>query len=257
MALLTTQSKKTLKGSKFGYTTYISYMSPFTQNNKGINLCPNASEGCAVACLYQSGNARFSQIQVGRINRSNSFLADRQKYLLELVHEIRKAVVRHEKMINDVSYNNKGKVLRYKKFAVRLNGTSDISFEKFKIVDGKTIFELFPNVQFYDYTKNIKKLERVKAMGLTNYHLTFSRSETNDKEVDKAIEMGYNVAVVFDKLPKTYKGLEVVDGDETDLRFLDKQNVIVGLTYKRASVKGGTEINRQAKASGFVVETAI
>jgi hypothetical protein len=38
--------------------------------------------------------------------------------------------------------------------------------------------------------------------------------------------------VVFKKLPKKYLGRKVIDGDETDLRFLDPKNSIVGLIAK-------------------------
>jgi hypothetical protein len=41
------------KGEKLGYTTYIMYLAPYTQNSKGINLCSHASVGCAKACLFE------------------------------------------------------------------------------------------------------------------------------------------------------------------------------------------------------------
>ena len=56
---------------------------------------------------------------------------------------------------------------------------------------------------------------------------------------------GMNVAVVFRKeLPATYLGRKVINGDETDLRFLDEKNVIVGLKAKGKAKKD---------TSGFVV----
>ena len=60
-----------------------------------------------------------------------------------------------------------------------------------------------------------------------------------------------NVAVVFrDKIPKSYKGYEVIDGDDSDLRFLDKfksweTGGIVGLKAKGPAKKD---------KSGFVVD---
>ncbi len=236
-SLLTTKSYKTLKGEEKGYTTYIMYLSPFKQNDKGINLCSHASEGCAAACLFNSGNARFNKIQKGRINKSNFFLANRQAFLKMLYIEIAQIEIKHK--------------IEGTKFAIRLNGTSDIRFEKFKIVDNKNIFELFPDIQFYDYTKNHL---RFKYDIPSNYHITFSRSETNDNVLHSVLEKGINVAVVFDKLPKTYLGREVINGDNDDLRFLDKKGgYIVGLTYKRASVKGGAIINEEAFKSGFAI----
>ena len=97
---------------------------------------------------------------------------------------------------------------------------------------------MFPQVQFYDYTK-IPNRRNVPS----NYHLTFSRSETNHQDV---ILSQNNVAVVFDVLPATYLGRTVIDGTETDLRFLDPQNVVVGL-----------KANGKAKqdTSGFTVIT--
>lgn len=230
--LLSTINSKTIKGEKKGYKTYIMYLSPFTQNSKGINLCSHASEGCAKACLFGSGAARFDNVQKGKINKTEYFLADRSAFLAQLDEEISKIVAKHTK---DNS-----------KFAIRLNGTSDIRFEKFKIRDGKNIFELYPTVQFYDYTKNYLRFDVELP---TNYHLTFSLSETNR---DKAIELlgrGVNVAMVFgvkkeQDLPSEYLGYPVINGDETDLRFLDDNNVIVGLKYKLLTGKGTAGVNK-------------
>ena len=75
----------------------------------------------------------------------------------------------------------------------------------------------------------------------SNYHLTFSRSETNDKLCEMVLEMKGNVAVVFrNQLPETWKGYEVINGDENDLRFLDKQGVVVGLIEKGMAKKDET-----------------
>lgn len=251
--LLSTRNAKTIKGEKQGFTTYIMYLSPFTDNSKGINLCSHASIGCAKACLFNSGAARFNHVQNGKRNKTEYFLAERQNFLLQLVNEIEFIVRMHNEVTDGKKLGRTGKVVRYKDFAIRLNGTSDISFEKFKIKDGKNIFELFPNVQFYDYTKNHLRFERVK--NLSNYHLTFSRSETNETQSIKMLENGFNVAMVFNKtLPDNYLGYDVINGDETDLRFLDKSNVIVGLKYKKATGSGGKAINQIAKDYDFVIK---
>jgi hypothetical protein len=118
--------------------------------------------------------------------------------------------------------------------AFRLNGTSDISWEKYGII------EEFPNVQFYDYTK----VRNRKVSHLKNYHLTFSKADGNDSDVEKVVSQGMNVAAVFTKVPETYLGRKVINGDETDLRFLDEKNVIVGLKAKGKAKKDTT---------GFVV----
>ncbi len=128
----------------------------------------------------------------------------------------------------------------------RLNLTSDIAWESQKF-NGVKLMEIFPNVQFYDYTKSVKRVEKYLNGKLPkNYHLTFSRSECNDNETKKLLSLGANIACVFrDGLPKSWQGREVIDGDETDLRFLDGQNKIVGLVEKGLAKKDET---------GFVLE---
>lgn len=236
--LLTKNNYKTVKGEKYGYTTYILYLSPFTDNSKGINLCSHASAGCASSCLFKSGfGGMYERVQQGRRNKTEWFLSDRKAFLFQLVKELTNIVKYHSK---------EGK----NKFAIRLNGTSDIRWEKLKVVDNKNIFELFPDVQFYDYTKNHVRFNEVLP---SNYHLTFSRSETNHDKAMQLLAKGVNVAMVFSKLPKEFEGYKVIVGDETDLRFLDESGVIVGLTYKVNTGKGGAERNLASRTSGFVI----
>jgi hypothetical protein len=130
----------------------------------------------------------------------------------------------------------------------RLNGTSDLSFEKYEVVRNqklfRNIFSAFAEVQFYDYTKVLGR----KVTAIENYHLTFSAADGNDADVVKAIQQGYNVATVFGikktlPMPETYMGLPVFNGDESDLRFLDPKGVVVGL-YAKGKAKKDT--------SGFV-----
>jgi len=240
-SLLSTTNAKTVKGEKLGYTTYIMYLAPHTQNSKGINLCSHASKGCAKACLFGSGAARFEGVQNGKRNKTEYYLADKKNFMLQLVKEISKAEKLHGLIQGEKQYKKNGiDVLRYKNFAVRLNGTSDIPFEKIKLDNGLNIFETFPNVQFYDYTKNPTRFAKVRP---NNYHLTFSRSEDNDTITLDLLSKGNNVAIVFGvrdvkDLPTTYKGYKVINGDETDLRFLDETNVVVGLKYKLVTGKG-------------------
>jgi hypothetical protein len=232
--LLSTNNHKTIKGEGLGYITYILYLSPFTQNSKGINLCPHASKGCAASCLVGSGfGGMYVNVKQGRINKTEYFLNSRLEFLNQLKTEIEKAIKKNE-----------GKAI----VTIRLNGTSDITWEGFKVFDGKNIFEIFPQVQFYDYTKNHNRFKRELP---SNYHLTFSRSETNHVKAMEILKMGFNVAMVFDKTPKEYEGFEVVNGDETDLRFLDKKGVIVGLRYKKMTGKGSD--NSLAFKSGFAI----
>jgi hypothetical protein len=256
--LLSTTNAKTIKGEKLGYTTYIMYLAPHTQNSKGINLCSHASKGCAKACLFNSGAARFDGVQRGKINKTEYYLADRKGFMLQLFNEITKIVSNHDNVIGDEQIGRTGKTIRYKKFAIRLNGTADIPFEKLKI-DGKNLFELFPDVQFYDYTKNPKRFDKVLPL---NYHLTFSRSEDNDIECIDILNRGFNVAYVFgvknvQDLPKTYKGFKVINGDESDLRFLDEENIIVGLKYKLMTGKGTKGVNKDnVENNDFLIDVS-
>lgn len=254
--LLTMDSKKTIKSQKKGYDTYIMYLTPHKDNATKANACPNASAGCIAACLFNSGNARFNKVQNGRYNKSNYLIQDKDIFLAQLDAEIGKLAKKYSKMEN--------------KLCIRLNGVSDWAWENkverveiikgkkvvipsFVVRDGKTIFELYPDVIFYDYTKTANRFNSDKPQ---NLHLTFSRSEENHDAVVEVLNNGGNVAVVFDKLPETYLGYDVVNGDEDDLRFLDGDNVIVGLKYKLAATKGGGKRNDIAFKSGFVIDTS-
>ena len=227
--LLTSNNAKTIKGEKKQFKTFILYMSPFTLNSKGVNLCPMASEGCSNSCLFESGfGGIYTSVKNGRTEKTEFYLSDRIGFLDKLVNEITKL----EKKFKDSEYT----------LAIRLNGTTDISYEKQITSNGKTIFDTFPNVQFYDYTKVLGR----KVKQIANYHLTFSAADGNDSDVAKAIAQGYNIAAVFDRLPAEYMGLPVINADEDDLRFLDGQGVVAGLKAKGRAKKD---------TSGFVRRT--
>ena len=232
--LITFNNTKTIKGEKFGWKTGILYLAPFTQNETGKNVCSHATKGCAEACLFGSGRGSLSNVEKGRVNKTNYFFAMRDLFLTQLVSEI-SFLDAQAKMLDE-------------KLCIRLNGTSDLAWEKFKVRDDKTIMELFPDVKFYDYTKNHLRFKRVLPK---NYHLTFSRSESNDDKVDEILAMGQNVAIVFDEIPETYKGYKVVNGDLNDLTFLQPEGVVIGLKYKRMTKKGAD--NNVAFESGFAL----
>ena len=191
-----------------------------------------------MACLNTAGRGGIFKkgestnvIQQARIRKTKQFFESRDVFMFDLVHDIQNAIKQAEK---------KGLTP-----AFRLNGTSDISWEKYPATRMGTvynnIFEAFPEVQFYDYTK----IRGRKVSHLTNYHLTFSRAESNEMDARIASSDGMNVAVVFKKdLPASYFGKKVINGDETDLRFLDERGVIVGLKAKGKAKKD---------SSGFVV----
>jgi hypothetical protein len=233
--LLSTNNAKTIKGEKLGYITYILYMSPFTANSKGINVCSHASKGCADSCLVGSGfGGMYTTVKQGRIDKTEYFLRDRVAFLHQVKDEIAKAIKKNE-----------GKAI----VTIRLNGTSDLPYEKYKVFEGKNIFELYPEVQFYDYTKNYLRFDKELPK---NYHLTFSRSETNNDKAMELLRRGFNVAMVFDKLPTEFEGYKVINADEDDLRFLDEKNVICGLKYKKMTGKGAN--NQLAFESGFAIK---
>jgi len=224
---------KTVKGEKKGWKTWILYMSPFTQNSKGINVCSHASAGCAAACLVGAGRGGFTDsVTRGRRNKTEYFLHNRVGFLEQLYKEL-----------TLISKKHKGENV-----AIRLNGTSDIRWEKFKVKDDKNLFELFPNLQFYDYTKNHLRFDQELPK---NYSLVFSRSETNHDKAIELLKRGVKVAMVFDNPPSKFEGFKVVDGDETDLRFLDKKGVIIGLKYKVLTGKGAD--NKLAFETGFAI----
>lgn len=255
--LLSTKNSKTIKGEKYGYTTYIMYLAPHKQNSKGVNLCAKASKGCAAACLFKSGAARFDKVQQGKINKSEYFIHNVKGFMEQLYNEISGIVEKHAAIEGDKKLSLNGRVLRHKKFAIRLNGTSDIPFENIKVKDNKNIFELFPEVTFYDYTKLDQRFDKVLPR---NYQLTFSRSEDNHDESIDLLNRGYNVAVVFgvkdeSELPETYYGFPVINGDESDLRFLDDENVVVGLKYKLMTGKGTKGLNKKMlEENPFIVD---
>ena len=230
MKLLNSGNAKTRKGEKMGWITYGLHLAPF--NLSGFNVCKDASAGCAAACLNTAGRGAMSNVQRARIAKTKLFFQDKEKFLFMLFDEIR---------ANIKSAARKGMLPCF-----RLNLTSDLPWEKIRH-NGQNVFEAFSGVQFYDYTKSAERVSSFLAGEMPkNYHLTFSRSESNWQAVDAVLKSGGNVAMVFRKfLPDSFMGLPVVNGDETDLRFLDPQGVIVGLAEKGLAKKD---------QSGFVLE---
>jgi hypothetical protein len=219
MKLLSDSNTKIKKGEKLGWKTFGLSLAPHTISGK--NLCPHASEGCALACLNTAGMGVFSNVQKARLEKTKYLLENRAEFLAQLKKEIA----------------NKKK--RIQNLAIRLNVLSDLPWHN--LIDMETT----PEVSYYDYTPNPSRMiQYLKGELPKNYHLTFSRKENNQAQCELILSMGGNVAVVFDELPKTYLGKEVVNGDDTDLRFLDKKGVVVGL---KAKGKGKQD------ESGFVV----
>lgn len=223
MELLTLSNTKLLKGTKRGYMSFVLHLAP--GDLSGREVCPKRTPGCTAACLNTAGRGKQNSVQRGRLRKTAMYFDQRDAFMHLLINNIGRAVRQAERA--DMTP------------CIRLNGTSDIPWKRVR-VDGKNVFELFPDVQFYDYTKILER----KVTALPNYHLTFSRAENNDSDVERAIAAGMNVAVVFREVPETYQGLPVISGDEDDLRFLDPAGVIAGLKAKGRAKKD---------TSGFVV----
>jgi len=225
--LLSTANPKIQKGTKLGYLSFILHLAPADLSGKEV--CPKRTAGCTAACLNTAGRGGMfkkgentNMIQKARIRKTNYFFEDRDSFMKDLYHDINKAI----------------------KFAakagltpvIRLNGTSDLSWEKYTVgTTDMNLFQLFPTVQFYDYTKVLGR----KTKMYPNYHLTFSRAESNDADVGMALAQGMNVAAVYDEIPA---GMH--SADETDLRFLDPKVGLIGLKAKGRAKKD---------YSGFVI----
>ena len=238
MKLLSTGNPKLMKGEKKGYLSFVLHLSPADTTSYG-NTCPKATAGCKAACLNTAGRGGMfkpggtNTIQEARKRKTVLFFTDRRQFMIDLFDDIRRGIKQAEK---------KGMIP-----AFRLNGTSDLAWEKYTLNE-QTVFEAFPDVQFYDYTKILGR----KVSDIKNYHLTFSAADGNDADVTKAIAQGMNVATVFgikktQPMPATYNGRPVFNGDDSDLRFLDPKGVIVGLVAKGRAKKDTT---------GFVVQSA-
>lgn len=229
---------KTVKGQKQGYLTGILYIAP--ANLSGYNTCALAEKaGCINACLNTAGlGGVYSSIQNARIKKARLFFEDRNTFMHNIVLDISSLITKASK---------KGFIP-----LVRLNGTSDIKWENvsfnFGGVDYKNIFEFFPDIQFYDYTK-IPNRDNLPS----NYDLTYSYSGvlSYQKYLDIAIAKGMRIAAVFrteKNIPKRFKGMLCIPGDNTDIRHIEPKGVIVALYAKGKAKKD---------YSGFVIDNAM
>ena len=226
---------KTIKGDGSEYLTAILYMTPYKImiDGKSFNSCAMAKQAsCIDACLYTAGRGAFNNVQTARQRKAEWFYKDRDSFMKQLYEDIKKfQTYCHKRNIQP---------------CVRLNGTTDIRWELIKI-GAYNIFDWFPEVQFYDYTKIANR----KCKDIPNYHLTWSYSNANPeyaKLLDKALEQGMNAAVVYRKeyhKPK-WQGYPVIDGDSDDLRFLDPKGGHIVALYAKGKAKKDT--------SGFVQE---
>jgi hypothetical protein len=217
---------KTIKGREIGFLTGILYLAPYTLS--GVNLCPFAKVAeCHVACLNTAGRGNFNNVKSARLRRAKLFNDNRGEFFAQLIEDIHKLKAQAKKQNLQA--------------VVRLNGTSDIEWENIKVTGDYTIFNLFPDLQFYDYTKNPNRKNLP-----SNYDLTFSYSgvESFIKFNRQALKNNMRVATVFKIMPAQFEGREVINGDDHDARFIEDKNIIVGLKAKGKA--------RQDK-TGFVI----
>jgi hypothetical protein len=220
------KTTKHIKSIEYNELVYTIYLSP--ADSSGYEVCPLRNDECTDLCLNESGMNRMSMndelINRSRIKKTKLFFENREYFVKWMVYEIESTKLKAEKLGMS--------------FSVRINNTSDINPLSFYLeVNGKklNVLDLFPDVQFYDYTK---VPNRMKLMMLyPNYDLTFSYDGYNKDTCLQMLENNVRVAVVFDKLPGELWGYKVIDGDLYDMRYRDEKNVIVGLKFKRVRKK--------------------
>ena len=222
---------KTAKSDKANrqFLTMILHLAPAKES--GYEVCSSRSAGCTMGCLYTAGRGRMTNTQKARIARTVAWFEQRDEFKTQLLKEIG-------------SFARKCDRLGVTP-AIRLNGTSDILWE----AQFPEVFDNFPGVTYYDYTKHVKRCQANYALP-DNYHLTFSRSEDNDGDCISVLNAGrHNVAVVFrDKnFPETFWDFPTYSADNDDLRFLDPPGGYIGTLMAKGKAK--------ADQSGFVMET--
>ncbi len=258
------QNYKAKKNLKLKVHSY--YLSLSHSDMSGYNVCPFANKlstnenndkksNCSSVCVASNGNGRYPKVIESRIKKTKRFFEDRENFLNELVEDIRKAVLYSEhygfiptfrlNAYSDIKWENIDIKISYNEFKKHYSNNKLLKryFDKYGLNYAYgNIFNLFPNVQFYDYTK----IPNRKTP--SNYSLTYSHF--GQTEITKSqIKKGYNVAMVFDSktdLPKKYNGIKVIDGDETDLRTKenDGENVIVGLRAKMSKANIQKELSK-------------
>jgi hypothetical protein len=232
LKLLSPFNEKTPKGEKLGYLTAMLYLAPATEAG-GKSVCPHSTEACQTGCLFWAGRGKTPRVQNARLARTRRFHADREGFLLDLVSDLRlmQGVADREGM----------------KLAIRLNGTSDVLWEREAIDFGRgpeTLFELMPRAVYYDYTRTPFQHRKVPE----NWRLVFSLADSPVALAVEHLRAGRSVAAVVPELAKSFapnwiavgdREVTVIDGDEHDLRFLDPVPALVLLKPKGRLLRGG------------------
>ena len=195
-------SQKIEKGKKENFDTLVLYLS--ASKNAGVDICKFASTGCRLACLVASGHALIEKragkntIAISRIVKTWITV-----YRMDIAESV---------LVEEIELARKRAERKGNKFAVRLNGTSDLPFYQ--------VINKFPEIQFYDYTKDPDRIE------LPNYHLTFSYADTSKarlKHYKQALKRGQSIAfpVIASDFEEACAMPNCYSMDNTDLRFLD------------------------------------
>lgn len=245
------------------YTITGLFLAPHTMS--GVDVCPCHTAECAANCLgTESGRGGMESVKTARINKTKFAFEHPTEFFAMLDKDISKKKLAAQKA--------------GKKLAVRLNGTSDIPWEKV----ARQMFDKHSDVLFFDYTKVAGRVARPDLP--KNYHLTLSSNginhpESNWESVRQVLDRGGNASMVFKvkpprgnnpggKLPDyvvdeaTGKKYRVVNGDEHDMRPLDHaynnipegEGVIAGLALKTPG--GGWSDEILDKQGGFAVDVA-
>lgn len=259
----TDSSVKSIHSTMHGTKCYFLYLAPADDAGqyidingtiRDINVCPN-SAACRPSCLVDSGMSKVEQL-------SNRFDIKRARLIkTKLLHErpdifmkiVSAEIARAKESAERLGYD----------FAVRLNATSDIDWTLPKYdVEGFSVFNMFHNVQFYDYTKVAGRLHGYRRP--PNYHLTLSYNGHNENVCIEYLNQGGGVAVIFKgKLPNQWWGFPVINGDLFDMRYYDRKyfklpenkGYIIGLKYK--AVVGDIVESARIVDESFFVSVAL
>ncbi len=226
-SVLSQANHKQAKGS--GFLNVGLTLTPRATGRAGRTFCAFATQGCAAACFADYDRLAWPQNKRVAVARTRLLAQNPDLFFALLAEDLATENARAERV--------------GVRLVCRLNVVSDVPFEQ----EHPALFVRFPGVQFMDYTKDIRRV--LNPARPCNYHLTFSRSERNERDCLRVLEAGSNVTVVFRRppFPRTFWGYPVIDGDRNDLRFLDPSPRVVGL---KAKGKGAHE-----DRTGFVLDT--
>ena len=243
-------STKVDKGDTYGFMSSVCYMSPANEAtlDDGRTLCPHSTAACRAACLgHNTGRMIMTPVMRARLWKTALYLGAR-KVWRRLAHLEIEALERKARRASQ----RDGRTWTP---AVRIDGSTDTG-------EGQRLAQHHPGVQFWDYTKNLRRALRVGEHGQENYTLVYSHGEGIEQS-RQVLDHGGAVAVVFDikpgePMPATWLGFPVVNGDLFDNRHADRdifgllprQGYVVGLSFKAARDR---DFHRQrGLLSGFI-----